>query len=379
MTAREYDSNGWFSVKRNPLSKVGVFPYLGSSIGAPAERANEVFQVYRPAEELASPECLASFQSVPIIDDHEMLGSVDVGLTPVERKGVGGVTGDDIVFDNGTLYGNIKIFSEALARQINSGKKELSCGYRCEYDFSPGEFNGVKYDVVQRKMRGNHVAVVKQGRMGPDVAVLDHRFTYDHVDAQELQPVLDKDTQAAIDAAVAKGLEAVPAAVAQAVADAMPAALAKAKEDEEAKAGDGDEEKTDETLDAKAAADAKDRQAAIDAAVEKATKPLKDQLAAAKPTLDALDAANAATEKAALIERLKPHVGSFDAKDMTVDQVVTYGLDKLGVTGVQGGQERAVLDGWLRAKPVPAPVALDAALPADNPVLKHIAAASGDA
>jgi len=370
MSAREYDTNGWFSVKRNPLSKVGVFPYLGSSIGA--DEPDRVYQVYRPAEELASPECLASFQSVPIIDDHEMLGSVDVGLTPVERKGVGGVTGDDVVFDNGVLYSNIKIFSEALARQINSGKKELSCGYRCEYDFSPGEWNGVKYDVVQRKMRGNHVAVVKQGRMGPDVAVLDHRFTYDHVDAQELQPVLDKDTIAAIDAAVATALAGLPDTVTKAVADAMPAALAEA-----AKAKEDEEKSEDEYADAKE--EAKNGgmdQAAIDAAVEKATAPLKAQIAAMKPTVDAADAATSAADKADLIKRLTPHIGAFDAvaAPMTVDAVVAYGLDKLGITGVPAGSERATLDGALRVKPVPAPAALDAALPADSPITQYIAA-----
>jgi len=367
MSARIYDQNGWFVVKRNPLSKVGVFPYLGSSIGA--DEPDRVYQVYRPAEELADPECLASFRTVPIIDDHEMLGSIDAGLTPVERKGVGGVTGDDVVFDDGTLYSNIKIFSEALARQINSGKKELSCGYRCEYDFSPGEHNGVKYDVVQRKMRGNHVAVVKQGRMGPEVAVLDHRFTYDHVDAQELQPVLDKDTLAAIDAAVATALAGLPDTVTKAVADAMPAALAeavKAKEDEEEEGEDKEEDKG-----------AMDK-AALAAAIDAATAPLKAQIAAMKPTVDAADAAHDAADKADLIKRLTPHVGAFDAAHATMNaaQVVAYGLDKLGIKDVPEAAQRATLDGFLRAKPVPAPVAMDAA-PAQGSVIdKYI---NGDA
>ena len=34
-TARRYDGNGWFEIAANPLSKVGVFPYTGASIGAP--------------------------------------------------------------------------------------------------------------------------------------------------------------------------------------------------------------------------------------------------------------------------------------------------------------------------------------------------------
>lgn len=365
MTARQYDTNGWFAVRDNPLSKVGVFPYLGASIGA--DEPDRVYMVYRPAEELGAPECVDSFKTVPIIDDHEMLGSVDVGLTPVERKGVGGVTGDLVEFDEatGVLRGNLKIFSEALARQINGGKKELSCGYRCEYDFSPGEWNGVKYDVVQRKMRGNHVAVVKAGRMGPDVAVLDHKFTYDHVDTQELRPVLDKETQDAIDAAVAKATAGIPDAVAQAVTDAMPAALAKAKEDDD-KAEDMPD--VDETLDAKVEKAVADARAADAAEIAS----LKSQLAAVKPSLDALDARTAAEDKAALVERLKPHIGAFDHAAMDADAVVKYGLDKMGIMGVVAGTERAVLDGYLRAKPLPTPLTGDAAIPTDSPVAKFI-------
>jgi hypothetical protein len=366
MTARIYDQNGWFAVRNNPLSKVGVFPYLGASIGA--DEPDRVYMVYRPAEELGAPECVDSFKTVPIIDDHEMLGSVDVGLTPVERKGVGGVTGDLVEFDEatGVLRGNLKIFSEALARQINGGKKELSCGYRCEYDFSPGTWNGVRYDVVQRKMRGNHVAVVKAGRMGPDVAVLDQKFTYDHVDTQELRPVLDKETQDAIDAAVTKATEGITATVTKAVADAMPAALAKAKEDDEAEDMSPDED--DKALDAKVAKAVADARAADAAEIAS----LKDQLAAAKPTLDALDARTAAEDKATLVERLKPHVGSFDHAAMDTDAVVKYGLDNMQIMGVVPGTERAVLDGYLRAKPLPVPMTGDAAIPTDSPVANYI-------
>lgn len=366
MTARIWDANGWFAVRNNPLSKVGVFPYLGASIGA--DQPDRVYQVYRPAEELGSPECIDSFKTVPIIDEHEMLGAVDLGLTPVERKGVGGVTGDLVEFDEatGTLRGNLKIFSEALARQINGGKKELSCGYRCEYDFSPGEFNGIKYDVVQRKMRGNHVAVVKAGRMGPDVAVLDHKFTYDHVDTPEFRPVLDKETQDAIDAAVSKATEGIAATVTQAVADAMPAALASMKEDEE-EAEDETPDEVAKTLDA-AVQKAVTAARAADAAEITA---LKDQLAAVKPAMDAADARLAAEDKATLVSRLAPHVGSFDHSAMDAAAVVKYGLDKMGIMGVVPGTERAVLDGYLRAKPVPTPMTGDAAIPADSPVAAY--------
>lgn len=40
MTKRQYDLNGWLEVKDNPISKVGVFDYLGFEIGAPIPEKN---------------------------------------------------------------------------------------------------------------------------------------------------------------------------------------------------------------------------------------------------------------------------------------------------------------------------------------------------
>lgn len=190
MTQRHYDVNGWFEVPRNPLSRVGVFPYLGATIGAPDP--DQIYMVYRPEEELSAPETLASFRLTPFVDDHTMLGDdEEEGLVPAERKGVHGVIGETVEYDptTKTLYGNVKVFSKALANRIKSGKREVSCGYRCSYEKRAGVFEGQRYDYVQRNIRGNHLALVDKGRMGPDVRVLDHlKFT---VDAKDLIPMAD--------------------------------------------------------------------------------------------------------------------------------------------------------------------------------------------
>ncbi|QIA76168.1 DUF2213 domain-containing protein [Rodentibacter caecimuris] len=178
---KEFDKNGWFEVKNNPLSKEGVFFYRGASIrlpdGTQPPDLDKMYGVYRPAEELSSLEALDSFKLVPWVDDHTMLGSEDLGMTPAERKGVSGVIGEDVYFKDGVLYGNIKAFSEALARKIENGKKELSLGYRCRYEHNPGVWNGQPYDYIQLDLRGNHLALVENGRMGGDVRVLDHDDT----------------------------------------------------------------------------------------------------------------------------------------------------------------------------------------------------------
>ena len=183
-SAREFDTNGWPEIKDNPLSKVGIFEYRGSQMSVPDHQRdrvtldrNRMYRVLRPEEELSSPETIDSFKLLPWIDNHVMLGREESGLTRPEKKGVQGVIGQDVHFKDGTLYGNLKLFSSAMSDLIEAGKKELSCGYRCEYDWTPGNWRGQPYDAVQRKIRGNHLALVKKGRMGPDVAVLDHSDT----------------------------------------------------------------------------------------------------------------------------------------------------------------------------------------------------------
>ena len=173
-TARKYDTNGWFEVEANPLSMAGIFEYAGRNLpGAPDPDAT--YLVFRPPEELADPDCIESFKLMPWIDDHTpgMMGDSDDGLTAPEDYGVHGVIGEKVFYDNGVLYGNIKLWSESLRDQIADGKKELSLGYRAKYDWTPGEWNGQPYHVVQRFIRGNHVASVDDGRMGSEVAVLD--------------------------------------------------------------------------------------------------------------------------------------------------------------------------------------------------------------
>lgn len=123
---QEVDLNGYITIEKNPISRVGVFPYLGKNISDDCE-PEQVYNVLRPAEELSDPEAIASFEMIPLINDHVMLGR---GFTPPEEKGVQGTTGEKLTFEDGILYAPLKIFSETLKRLIASGKKQLSLGYR---------------------------------------------------------------------------------------------------------------------------------------------------------------------------------------------------------------------------------------------------------
>ena len=168
---KNIDINGFWEIKHNPISKVGVFPYYGKQI-SPELEPNKVYYVYRPQEELFKEETKQSFKLIPIVDEHTMLGNGD-GLVPAENKGVHGTTGEEVENDNNLLYINLKIYSEELKNLIENGKKELSCGYYCKYELKDGEYNGEHYDAIQRDIKGNHIALVENGRMGADVRVMD--------------------------------------------------------------------------------------------------------------------------------------------------------------------------------------------------------------
>lgn len=317
MDKRDYDTNGWFEIKDNPLSVVGVYPYMGRSISADCIQ-DRLYGVYRPESELSSQDCIDSFKLIPWIDDHVMLGNEDAGLTPSEQKGVQGVIGQDVYFDGTTLKGNIKVFSEAMANLIANGKKELSCGYRCRYEYAPGTFNGEHYDYVQREIRGNHLALVENGRMGPDVAVLDHlTFT---IDSQEFTQMMTKDTESKKDDKIEE-------------------------EEKDETVYDSEEEKADEE-------------------VEKAVKDEdededKDKDDEKKSGMDVAEVARLVQKNIAktskLYDTLSAHVGAFDHSEMDLDKMAKYGCKKLGL---EVGKESRVpfLEAYLLGKGAAAPV-----------------------
>lgn len=357
-SSRTTDINGYVEIKDNPISKVGVFPYSGAQIGLTGEQANQIFMVYRPAEELADPECIESFKLLPFIDEHAMLGSEEMGLTPAERKGVQGFIGEQVKFEPPYLKGNIKILSESMKGLLNAGKRELSPGYRCVYELTPGVFEGQNYDAIQRKIRGNHLALVQEGRTGPDVAVLD-RMTFT-IDAKELAAMADQDT-----ATGGSEIEQIKAlmgqlkpllekhAEAQALLSEMglgASATEEVKEevemDEEMKV---EEVAKEEVMDMDKPA--MDKVLSALDSLSATVKTLAADVAGLKKGQTGMDSAIVASlaDRDALAARLSPFVGTFDHKRMTASQVAEYGVQKLQIPCVKGS-ETVALDAWLHGR-----------------------------
>lgn len=202
---KKVDKNGYWFIAKNPISKVGVFDYLGSSISDECE-PNKIYKVYRPAETLV--ESLPTWDNPPkpFINDHEMLGE---GFAKIDDRPVQGVIYNP-VYEDGTLYADMAVYSEALKQQILDGKKELSLGYFCNFEKKSGQYNDTPYDYVQTNMVGNHIALVDAGRCGNGVRVFDKRCCMDALDinTEEEEPVVKSpDTTTLEDADLKKNQE----------------------------------------------------------------------------------------------------------------------------------------------------------------------------
>lgn len=360
MSQREIDTNGWMYIKKNPISKSGVFPYLGSEItGAPDP--NRVYNVFRPPEELE--KAAETFKLLPIIDEHDLLG--EHGVSTDDRPPAG-FTGEKVTYEHPYLYAPLKITSPKLISEVRNGKTELSPAYFTDYEPSEGVYEGQPYQYIQRIRAGNHLALVSRGRTGADVAVLDHQtFAFD---TGGLLPMTLEQLLAAVAALEAEEKAQLLAALSPAE-DEEKVPTEDEDESPEAKAAKLIEETGDVTEAAAKAETAKaegDDVAAIEAAGE-AVQNAEEVLAAAEELRDKIaedsmkKAIRHIDERNRMMARVKPFIGEVPtiAQD-SAEAVASYALNKLGVKH-QKGTASMVIAGYLHGrKPASETVAQDA-------------------
>ena len=338
-SARQFDQNGYMTIEGNPISKEGVFDYLGSQIPGYPGNPNDIVKVYRPGEELARPETIESFKLMPFIDEHNWIGTegIDAAELPLT-----GTTGENVYYEAPYLRANLRVFSKKLLDAFNAGKVQLSPGYLYDYEYAPGQWNGIAYSYVQRNLRGNHLALVQTGRTGADVAVMDSAILTNEAQTMTLEELIaainaltpeDKDKLAAALSTpplpVTADPSATPAPAAEAPADPVPAA---------------DATTTTEPVPPKAEDETTDPAKAQDsAALLQRISVLEKQLAKG---MDSGALMKQIGERNALAERVTRHVGAFAYDGMTAEQVAAYGLEKLGQTAPKGS-EVVMLNGLL--------------------------------
>lgn len=175
-TLRWHDEDGRLHVERSNLTRVQVAPYHGAEIPGWEELKldpEKVYYGYRPAEELGDEETIRSVNGIPIQLNHHL----DYPDKPAKETRVGS-TGDKAAFDGMYLSNSLHIQdSDAINRIKDGSMKQLSLAYHYDPDFkSSGEWKGQKYDFTMRNIRGQHLALVEEGRAGPTCVVEDHAF-----------------------------------------------------------------------------------------------------------------------------------------------------------------------------------------------------------
>lgn len=168
-SARSVDANGFLHVASSHITKATVNPYYGREVpgwerlGLDPER---IYYGFRAPDELKAS--LPTWEGLPLHIEHHP----DSADEPEKLTRVGAV--GKAVWNAPYIDAPLTVWDRQAIDAIRDGSfRELSCAYRYEPDFTPGSHEGVEYDFIMRHIRGNHVALVEEGRAGPDVVVAD--------------------------------------------------------------------------------------------------------------------------------------------------------------------------------------------------------------
>jgi len=140
------------------LTRSGTFTYRNSD---GTERRE-----YRPKDEVFSPRAKETFASATVTMNHPSRGVGSRKVSPETwQKDAVGHMGENIREDADYLVGDLFIRESKAVAGVKSGEiKFVSLGYDVDYDPTPGvDPEGGRYDGVQRKIVGNHVALLPPG------------------------------------------------------------------------------------------------------------------------------------------------------------------------------------------------------------------------
>lgn len=138
-------------------AKVGVLKYR--------QLDGTIVRELVPAETVFDKDSMATIALKPVTNNHPstLLDSETTSLYQV------GFTGESVKKSDEFLEVVAVITDKKTIGDVERGKVEVSPGYVCELDFTPGKFDGEEYDAIQRNRRYNHLAIVNKGRSGPEV------------------------------------------------------------------------------------------------------------------------------------------------------------------------------------------------------------------
>ena len=179
------EPEGYLLCLNVPVARTGTQEYLPEELGLPAGSGPPgLIPVIRPEEEVFSKETIASFEGMPVTNDHPPDG-VDIGNIKALQKGHAHNVRRGSGEESDLLLADLIITDPVLIGLIMDGKREISCGYTYELCEENGKY-------IQRRIRGNHVAVVDAGRAGPRVCIKDHMARTDERRKRTMKKSLSK-------------------------------------------------------------------------------------------------------------------------------------------------------------------------------------------
>lgn len=150
------------------ITRTGDLEYRAEEMPG-VKAADGVVVLTRTEEDVFDPLAIASFEGKPVTINHPS-GFVDpdnwrdlaVGTIQNVRRGKGD--------ESGKLLADLLITDAEAIAAIRSGElREVSCGYEFElFETRPGAG-------AQKKIRGNHVALVESGRAGQECRIQDSK------------------------------------------------------------------------------------------------------------------------------------------------------------------------------------------------------------
>lgn len=161
---RRREPEGFLICVNVPIARTGTQQYMQDELGRDGDK---MVTVYRPEEEVFSPATMGSFEGMPVTNDHP---DCDEGVNADNaqylikghcqnvRRGKGK--------DSDLLIADLVITDPGTIEDVLNGKREISCGYNYELSEEDGK-------LVQRQIRGNHIAIVDRGRAGHRVCIKD--------------------------------------------------------------------------------------------------------------------------------------------------------------------------------------------------------------
>jgi hypothetical protein len=139
-----------FLIDSPVVARTGILEYRNAD--------GSVRRELRLAEDVFHADSLKSFIGKPITVDHptKLLSAKDVGMVQVGTMLSAGRQ------DGEKLRADIVIHQPDKIGE----RRELSLGYNVDLEETPGEWEGQRYDAVQRNIRVNHLSIVKRARAG---------------------------------------------------------------------------------------------------------------------------------------------------------------------------------------------------------------------